>query len=201
MFKKMLFAGALIMLAVGCASAKQAVQDYNTGKELVESGQVADPRVEAKEIVSQWTPFLPEPLKPIAAVFVSVLGAIGLRNRGKENRLNIPAGTMPILGSFGKKTRLEDALQLFAEVTQGATELVGSDGSITRRTWKMALLSAIPVFLLQVPAIGEWAAANSANLLLLISGGTAVLGGLDKALQKTVTAQLPPAPPTPQPTI
>lgn len=190
----MRYAGMVLVAALlvgGCAALKQAKTDYDVGKSAPIADGELSPRAAADALIEPIKPFLPTPLQPLAGVAVTVLAAIGAWRRGRRIRLNQPASSNPITGSWGARIGLETLVQHVGTAAQGLYE-VGPENSGLRRIWKV-LVSAVLV-ILALPPVQTFALAHPGEVGGLMSA-LAVVAGLEKELSRVLPVK-PPEPPT-----
>jgi hypothetical protein len=170
---------ALVAL-VGCASIKQAKDDYQLGKETPLAAGEISPKDQAQNI-GQIISVIPG--GAVAAPYaVTVLTGLFAFLRGRRIRKGIPASTNPATGFLGSATGLENVVQTISTVIAGAFE-VGSDNSPLKRAWKVSLASLLGLGTLAVtmPSAQAMILAHP-DLALGISGLSGLFGGLEKAL-------------------
>lgn len=180
--KKVLFFAVLCLFLVGCAALKQGINDYQVGKntELV-NGEIS-PAQQAQEITNTVAAL------PVVGPFAGTLGLAltGLFTylRGRRIRLanGVVTNTPPATGFLGSSMGLEAIIQTVSNIATGAFE-VGPDGSPLKRAWKVGLASILGLagVAVTIPAVQQAIIAHP-SIALAVGGGSALFGGIEKAL-------------------
>ena len=135
MKRVMLMVGLAVFL-VGCASVKQAVQDYKTGKASDTTGVVSAQAEQTGQIIKD----LPVPYAgPIGAAVTFLVGTFLFWKRGVAIR---KTGAAPVVPSTGMSmfTSIEQfAANVMAGVFTTTTGTSSTASSVWQRIWKVAL--------------------------------------------------------------
>lgn len=178
--KKLLLVAVVAMFLVGCAAAKQAVQDYKTGQETpLVNGEVS-PKDQGAQI-GNTVKDLPIPGAPAAGAAVTFLATLFFTwKRGQQIRkTGAPQATA--------ESNAPHIVQDIANVAAGAFTLIkdngGLTGSIIQRAWKVALASGISGAAVATadPAVGSFLAAHPIASVAFVAV-TSALAGLEKGL-------------------
>lgn len=190
--KAQIMLGTLLLLS-GCTFARQATQDYQTGRTApLEAGEVS-PKEQAQNILA---PVQALPYGNTAyPILVTILGGVFTWNRGRKKRKEMKGETTdPITGVLGNSAGLELIVQNIANVLTGLMD-VGPSGSGLKRGWKVGISTAgaLLTTALMIPEVH--------NLLLKpevlgsISGLAALFAGLEKSAQRIIpTVEQTPTP-------
>lgn len=186
--RNILILGCVLVTLIGCASIKQAKDDYQLGKET----PLADGEISAKEQAQNVGKILSIiPGGDVAAPYaVTALTGLFAYLRGRRIRKGIPASTNPATGFLGNAAGMEAVVQSLSNVLAGAFE-VGSDNSALKRAWKVGLSSLLGMGTLAVtvPSAQAYLLAHP-DIALGVGGMSALFGGLEKLLSnvKPVTS-------------
>jgi len=199
--------GKLIIIAmfcalalVGCATARQAVDDYQsgataplqttvnptTGETVVEQS----PRASVQPIIDIVSGI------PVVGGYAPLLGgllaAFATWKRGRRIRKGKAVSPNPITGHWGQSIGIESLVQNLSQIITGAFE-VGADGSGLKRGWKVGLSTALSLGAgaVMIPAVQDFI-IKTPSIAAAIIGLSALFGGLEKEVSKVLP--LPPKP-------
>lgn len=177
---------SVLLTVAGCAWIQQAGKDVSVGKTApLAEGEVSVGEA-AHTLIDPIVPYLPEPVKPVAGVLVSLLALVGAWRRGRKIRLQQPASANPITGNWGKNIGVEKIVQVVTTAIRGATE-VGPEGSGWRRAWKTILAGGTAAIGLAAtfPGFRELVTSNPTEFGTFVSLA-ALLGALEKEVSKVL---------------
>lgn len=178
--KRMFILGIALIALIGCASIKQAKDDYQLGKETPLAEGEISPKDQAQNI-GQIISVIPGG-GAVAPTAVTVLTGLFAFLRGRRIRKGIPASTNPATGFLGNAAGMEAIVQNLSNVIAGAFE-VGADNSPLKRAWKVGLSSLLGLGTLAVtvPSVQTMVLAHP-DIAIGITGLSGLFGGLEKAL-------------------
>lgn len=181
---KWIVLAVLAVVLVGCATTKQAVDDYKTGATTpLEAGELS-PSESVRPIVSTVS------VIPVVGGFAPLIGTVlaGLATwqRGRRIRKGKPQSQNPITGWIGDQAGLETLVQNAANVVTGLFE-VGKEGSALKRAWKVGLTTTLSLGTgaLAIPAVRDFVVHNP-SIAAVIVGLSSLFGGLEKAVSNVL---------------